>query len=189
MNKTLATLSTAFVVAAAMSQTMAHDPKAKSAPMKHDAMGQMDMHGMPMTGDPDQDFATMMRAHHQKALPMARDEIAHGKDTTMRRMAQTILDAQTKEIGQFDAWLAQHPMSKNHALSNMPGMPKERSMPEWKSFAALDKDKDGYLTHRELPTTEMLDQHFSAADTNHDGKLSKSEVDQHRASMMKDMRH
>lgn len=192
MNKTfVVTLSASLVLVAAMPQAWAHDPQTKNGAMKPDAkgnmdMGRMDMQVMPMTGDPDQDFAMMMRSHHQKALPMAREEIARGKDANMRRMAQTILDTQTKEIGQFDAWLSQRPMSKNHPMS---GMSMGTSMPSWKSFTSLDKNHDGYLTHKELPTTEMLDQHFAEADANHDGKLSKSEVDQHRAKMTQDMHH
>lgn len=184
MNKnSIATLSASLALAAAMSHAWAHEPRTKMGAMKPDAMGQMNM---PMTGNADQDFAMMMRAHHQKALPMAREEVAHGKDATMRRMAQTILDTQTKEIGQFDAWLAQHPMPRNHPMS---GMAMDSSMPAWKPFASLDKNHDGYLTHKELPDSEMLDQHFSKADANHDGKLSKAEVDKHRAEMMQDMHH
>lgn len=192
-NRVVATLSVSLVLAAAMSQAWAHEPQTKAGGMKPDTMGQMDMGkmnmgqmDMSMTGNADQDFAMMMRDHHQKALPMARDEVAHGKDASMRRMAQSILDTQTKEIGQFDAWLAQHPMSKNHPMS---GMPMDASMPGWKAFAKLDKNHDGYLTHKELPRSEMLDQHFSKADANHDGKLSKAEVDKHRAEMMQDMHH
>ena len=185
MNKTHFTLiATSLLLSIAISQAFAHDPKAKTQEnMKAGQMGSMDMHGMAMTGDPDQDFATMMRAHHQKALPMARDEIAHGKDATMRRIAQNIVDGQTKEIGEFDAWLAHHPMAKKSS------MPMGQAMPAWKSFASLDKNSDGYLTHKELPSADMLDQHFAEADANHDGKLSKIEVEQHRAKMMHDMKH
>lgn len=51
------------------------------------------------------------------------------------------------------------------------------------SFADMDKNKDGSLTHDEMADTEMLHQHFSEADTNGDGKLSPAEVDKHRADM------
>lgn len=182
MNKSQ--FASSLLLTFAMSQAFAHDPKVNTqANMKADPMGQMGMSGMSMTGDPDQDFVTMMRAHHQKALPMARDEIAHGKDAMMKRMAQTILDSQAKEISEFDAWLAHHPMAKKSPA------PMGQSMPAWKSFASLDKNNDGYLTHKELPSTDMLDEHFAEADANHDGKLSKVEVEQHRAKMMHDMKH
>jgi len=51
------------------------------------------------------------------------------------------------------------------------------------SFADMDKNKDGGITKDELAPTEMLSQHFSAADKDGDGKLSQSEVDGHRAEM------
>ena len=51
------------------------------------------------------------------------------------------------------------------------------------SFADMDKNKDGSITKDELAPTEMLSQHFSAADKDGDGKLTQSEVDGHRAEM------
>ena len=52
------------------------------------------------------------------------------------------------------------------------------------SFDDMDKNKDGGITKDELADTEMLSQHFATADKDGDGKLSKSEVDGHRAEMM-----
>lgn len=52
-----------------------------------------------------------------------------------------------------------------------------------KSFAEMDKNADGGITQDELDAAEMLHQHFSAADTDSDGKLSEAEVDKHRADM------
>lgn len=51
------------------------------------------------------------------------------------------------------------------------------------SFEDMDKNKDGGIAQDELAPTEMLNQHFSAADKDGDGKLSKAEVDGHRAEM------
>jgi hypothetical protein len=51
------------------------------------------------------------------------------------------------------------------------------------SFDDMDKNKDGGITKDELADTEMLSQHFATADKDGDGKLSKSEVDAHRAEM------
>lgn len=61
--------------------------------------------------------------------------------------------------------------------------PAAAPMDSGMSFADMDKNKDGSLTHDELADTEMLHQHFSEADTNGDGKLSSAEVDKHRADM------
>lgn len=51
------------------------------------------------------------------------------------------------------------------------------------AFAAMDKNGDGGISKDELADTEMLYQHFSAADTDGDGKLSSAEVETHRAEM------
>lgn len=51
------------------------------------------------------------------------------------------------------------------------------------SFADMDKNSDGGITHDEVSDTEMLGQHFTMADTDGDGKLSQAEVDKHRADM------
>lgn len=67
----------------------------------------------------------------------------------------------------------------------MPAEPAPAPAPvdSGKSFAEMDKNADGGLTQDELDATEMLHQHFSAADTDSDGKLSEAEVEKHRADM------
>src|SRR4051794_1542539 len=61
---------------------MSNTPGAKAM---MDSMRQMQrgMTAKPMTGDADQDFATMMREHHKGAIDMARVELEHGKDPEM----------------------------------------------------------------------------------------------------------
>lgn len=73
----------------------------------HDSMmGMMkNMESMKMTGDADRDFAMMMKVHHQGAIDMAQMELKSGKDAKMRAMAKRIIDAQQKEIKEFDQWL------------------------------------------------------------------------------------
>lgn len=69
-------------------------------------VGAKTMQDMPMTGDVDRDFATMMRVHHQQAVEMAQLQIKNGKSADMKKMAQKIMADQKKEIAQFDKWLA-----------------------------------------------------------------------------------
>lgn len=64
--------------------------------------GTNSMAGMSMTGDSDIDFATMMKAHHQKGLEMARKELDKGKSAEMKAVARKIVDAQTKEIAECE---------------------------------------------------------------------------------------
>ena len=78
--------------------------------------GSGDMHGSMMgmmkstenmkpSGDTDRDFAMMMKVHHQGAIDMAQVELKSGKDAKMRAMAKRIIEAQQKEIKEFDQWL------------------------------------------------------------------------------------
>ena len=74
--------------------------------MKGSMMGMMkSMESMKMTGDTDRDFAKMMKMHHQGAIDMAQVELKNGKDAKMRAMAKRIIEAQQKEIKEFDQWL------------------------------------------------------------------------------------
>lgn len=72
------------------------------------------MSSMKMTGNPDIDFAMMMRIHHQGAIDMAQAELRDGKERQMKKMAKDIIAAQKKEIAQFDKFLAKqgHPVGK-----------------------------------------------------------------------------
>ncbi len=69
----------------------------------HDAMM-----AAPYTGDADRDFVSGMLAHHQGALDMARVELRYGRDPAMRRLAQDIIVAQTREIAHMRDWQARH---------------------------------------------------------------------------------
>lgn len=62
----------------------------------------------PMTpsGDVNMDYAMMMVAHHSSAVQMAEAEVAMGKDPELKKMAQMMIDAQKKEIQQFNGWMA-----------------------------------------------------------------------------------
>ncbi len=64
------------------------------------SMSTMDhaMSAAPMTGDPDHDFAAMMIPHHQGAIDMAVPYLLHGKDPTLRRLAEEIIVSQKQEI-------------------------------------------------------------------------------------------
>lgn len=66
------------------------------------------MMAMPMSKDPDDDFAMMMKVHHQGAIDMSNAELKDGDDPKMKEMAQKIIDAQKAEIVQLDAFLATH---------------------------------------------------------------------------------
>ena len=118
---TLSAIAMALLLPAAYAQTKDPMPAMHSGMAASSAMasGGMDMKAMmkdmsgkmtsmPMSGDPDIDFAMMMRIHHQGAIDMANAELSNGKDPQLKKMAKAIVSAQKKEIAQFDAYLAKH---------------------------------------------------------------------------------
>ncbi|MBT9394889.1 DUF305 domain-containing protein [Hymenobacter sp. NST-14] len=67
------------------------------------------MQNMPKpVADPDMNFNMLMTVHHQSAVDMAKAELAHGKDTRLKELAQMMVDAQEKEIKQLQAWHQQN---------------------------------------------------------------------------------
>jgi uncharacterized protein (DUF305 family) len=55
--------------------------------------------------DADVAFVQGMIAHHKGAIAMSKVLLEHGKDPANRKLAQDIIDAQTAEIAQMQAWL------------------------------------------------------------------------------------
>lgn len=62
------------------------------------------MEGM-MKDDADVAFVCGMIAHHMGAVEMSRTELKHGKNEEAKAMAQTIIDAQLKEIEEMSKWV------------------------------------------------------------------------------------
>ncbi|MCY7271378.1 MAG: DUF305 domain-containing protein [Sphingomonas bacterium] len=85
------------------SNTVVADDTAVSNDM---AMGNDTGNEMRMTGDQDRDFATMMTAHHNSAIAMARTELDKGQNPEMRALAEKIIVDQQREIKQMEAYLA-----------------------------------------------------------------------------------
>ena len=101
----------AFLGLSCLSAAVAADdkPVPPKAPADHAAThGQDGTHDMKEHGDQDYKFATMMREHHAKALEMAKKELRDGKAPQMKAMAQKIVDGQTREIAELDAWLSKN---------------------------------------------------------------------------------
>lgn len=119
-------LAAAFLTPLAQAQSQ-KPPGSAAMPMAAApamAGGAMDMKGMmkenndkmgsmAMTGNPDVDFAMMMKVHHQGAIDMAQAELKNGKEPQMKKMAKDIIAAQKKEIAQFDKFLATHAKPMN----------------------------------------------------------------------------
>jgi uncharacterized protein (DUF305 family) len=52
----------------------------------------------------DQAYVAKMIAHHEGAVAMARVALSESRDPDIRRMAQGVIDTQTREIAEMKAW-------------------------------------------------------------------------------------
>lgn len=52
----------------------------------------------------DQAYVAKMIAHHEGAVAMARVALSESRDPDIRRMAQAVVDTQTREIAEMKAW-------------------------------------------------------------------------------------
>ena len=58
-----------------------------------------------ITGDIDNDFATLMIVHHQGAIDNASAYLHHGNNSQLKTMATNIVNSQVMEIDELSNWL------------------------------------------------------------------------------------
>ncbi len=58
-----------------------------------------------ITGDIDNDFATLMMIHHQSAIDNASGYLHHGNNAELKTIANNIIKSQTMEIEELGNWL------------------------------------------------------------------------------------
>lgn len=68
--------------------------------------GMMKNMQVPYTGDPDVDFRAHMIPHHQGAIDMAKVALQFAEDPATRKLAETIIADQEREIAEMRSWLA-----------------------------------------------------------------------------------
>lgn len=85
----------------------------KSSGMKHGegelqkSMSDMSskMKSMPMSGNVDKDFASMMASHHEDGMVMQKLEVKNGMADKLKQMAKKGITEHQKEISEFKNWM------------------------------------------------------------------------------------
>jgi Cu/Ag efflux protein CusF len=79
-----------------------------------------------LAGDPDQDFATLVIAHHEDLIFLAKTQLEHGGDRQLRQLAERIADEQQKQISELKEWQVR---SREAGYRAQPGQPAPGSGP------------------------------------------------------------
>jgi hypothetical protein len=117
---------------AELDHSSAHTPsKTTSAATQAYIDANQKMHAGMNTGfvnDADRDFLAGMIPHHQGAIDMAQVALTHGKDARVKKMAQDIVQGQSREIKDMALWLTElEHEAKPHAHPSKGQMPKHSS--------------------------------------------------------------
>ena len=167
--------------------TLAQNPG--NAMMKSMQSGMNKMMSMKMTGDPDHDFAMMLKMHHQSAVEMADLEIKQGMNASVKALATRIKATNQKEIKELDQFLNSHkPMSSSSTLGKT-GMAvmhsRTHSMTgkvdhDFASMMAQHHQQGvdmarAFLKEAKTPTMKMLANNVIKQQTKEIGELKKLE--------------
>ena len=144
-----------------MIPVQAHDEN-KMMTVMHEMMDEM--HTMKVTQDPDIDYATMMKMHHMGAIEMAKLELASGSSSEMKAKAQAIIDAQQKEISEFDAFLSKATpttMNMEFHMQMMDGMERMDKQADLQIINGnIDQDFATLMIEHHKSATEMAQMHM-----------------------------
>src|SRR5215217_7776908 len=73
-----------------------------------------------LAGDPDKDFATLLIAHHEDLIFLAKTQLEYGGDRQLRGLAQKILDDQQKQISEVKEWQVRRQQADYRAQPDQP---------------------------------------------------------------------
>ena len=136
-------------------QLQAHDQNRMMDTM-HVMMSRME--AMPKTNDPEIDFVKMMIMHHQGAINMANVELQDGKNDSLKRTAQKIINEQQAEIQQFNTILATLTVDNSDPSFTMEQMDNMMKMSKTADVQLITGDTDNDFA------TLMIVHHQSAID-------------------------
>jgi len=99
-------------LAEASARTSSDDPNDQAFDRESDrVLGQMmrDMENMAMTGDPDMDFALMMKMHHQGSIDLGTAENQYGKHAEAKQLASMAIKGDKESQERLQSFLNVHP--------------------------------------------------------------------------------
>ncbi len=107
----------------------------------HHMLSKMDT--MHMTKDPEIDFPSMMILHHQGAIDMAHLQLQQGKNDSLKRIAQKVIDEQQAEIQELQAFLdSLHDKNNDVPAFTMEQMTHMKKMSELADIQFISGDID-----------------------------------------------
>ncbi|RYC66485.1 DUF305 domain-containing protein [Spirosoma sordidisoli] len=115
---TVVSLSAALLLA----QPTLAQQSASNGMMKAMQSGMNQMMSMKMTGDPDHDFAMMLKMHHQSAVEMSEMEIRQGKNAQVKALAGKIKTANQNEIKELTQFISSHKPQMSSSKLGQKGM-------------------------------------------------------------------
>lgn len=134
------------------------------------------MTSMQMTGDPDQDFAEMMKMHHQGAIDMSNVELSKGTNADLKQVAQKTIDDSQKDISDLNNFLSNHQPSKKSDYSKKQ-MEQMKSMNmDMKESGDVDKDFVTMMTMHHQKGIDMAKDYLKVATENETKKVANNTI-------------
>lgn len=145
---------------AEISTLRAADQRLKNAGVEQGSLG-VPEHMMGMDDDPaslktakpfDAAFIRMMIPHHEGAITMAKAEIQKGKDTELKKLADQIIKAQQREIGEMREHLGEEGADSEHGAAHGDARPRAAGRDAARRGVPPGSDRAGRAEAlRELP--------------------------------------
>ena len=142
------------------------------------------MEAMPPTNDPDVDFPKMMMMHHQQAINMAQVQIQDGKNDSLKRIAQKMIDAQQMEITELTDILNNETVNNNVPAFSEEQMDHMMKMDQISDIQLITGDIDNDFA-------TLMIQHHNSAIENSEAYLmygSNAELKEMAAKMIMDQK-
>ena len=162
-------------------ELQAHDDNRMMDSM-HAMMSRME--AMPPTNDPDIDFPKMMIMHHQGAVNMAQVQIQDGKNDSLKRISQKMIDAQQMEITELTDILNNESVNNNVPAFTQEQMDHMMKMDQIADIQFITGDIDNDFA-------TLMIQHHNSAIENSEAYLmygSNEELKEMAAKMIMDQK-